>query len=470
VAIIVIWLVSFCATTVVRAQSVITAEPITVMAMRGTMVTRTLLLRSSGVITGVQVIALDLTNADGSAVLPAGMMHVMLPADTINAGGLLTVPVMFDLNNVPSGEYKGQLLVSVPGNTYDVPITVTIKDPPFAPLLILLVGVALGMWISWYRVRGKPHDSALMRMGRFRARFLAESDLGQPFRNRVDELIVDADALARGEKWDEAAKAIDQAEAVLDKWHKGCADWQAQLAYQTDLIKKISSNAVDQDSAYVRTTILALNVTTRSAPDLKEPNELRQQLDKLHDQINAYMVLRHLFEQVDKQLIPLLNTQDGLTLRQKSAAVRDRFNALTPDNQAGYDALRTDMEALVADLNHRLRNNGTETDSSTKDLSSLANGLFALVDPPPVAHAFSQATKENGARVRLRVFNIASILIALLLLASAGFIELYTNKPTFGASMWNDYFTLLAWGFGAEATRAAVTDLVHSWGVAGVNA
>ena len=29
----------------------------------------------------------------------------------------------------------------------------------------------------------------------------------------------------------------------------------------------------------------------------------------------------------------------------------------------------------------------------------------------------------------------------------------------------SDYFTLLIWGFGAEATRTAVTDMVRGWGL-----
>ena len=52
-----------------------------------------------------------------------------------------------------------------------------------------------------------------------------------------------------------------------------------------------------------------------------------------------------------------------------------------------------------------------------------------------------------------------------LLLGLAGFNELYAAKLTFGANPWADYTTLFAWGFGAEATRAAVTDLVKNWGI-----
>ncbi|MEL6458578.1 MAG: hypothetical protein AAFQ91_10065 [Cyanobacteria bacterium J06621_15] len=51
-----------------------------------------------------------------------------------------------------------------------------------------------------------------------------------------------------------------------------------------------------------------------------------------------------------------------------------------------------------------------------------------------------------------------SYAIAVALLAGAGFRQLYANQPIFGANDWSDYFSLLAWGFVAEATRDAIED------------
>jgi hypothetical protein len=46
-----------------------------------------------------------------------------------------------------------------------------------------------------------------------------------------------------------------------------------------------------------------------------------------------------------------------------------------------------------------------------------------------------------------------------------GFGELYIANPVFGANFWSDYSALMAWGFGAEASRASITDMVRGWGV-----
>ncbi|MDF5726662.1 MAG: hypothetical protein PUP92_01145 [Rhizonema sp. PD38] len=64
-------------------------------------------------------------------------------------------------------------------------------------------------------------------------------------------------------------------------------------------------------------------------------------------------------------------------------------------------------------------------------------------------------------------FNWLSYAIAVSLLAGAGFGQLYATQPMFGANGWSDYFTLLAWGFGAEATRDAITKVVRDWKLPG---
>lgn len=46
---------------------------------------------------------------------------------------------------------------------------------------------------------------------------------------------------------------------------------------------------------------------------------------------------------------------------------------------------------------------------------------------------------------------------------------MYLQQETFGATPFADYFYLLAWGFGAEASRDAIVKAVESWGLAGLD-
>jgi hypothetical protein len=66
-----------------------------------------------------------------------------------------------------------------------------------------------------------------------------------------------------------------------------------------------------------------------------------------------------------------------------------------------------------------------------------------------------------AARRRQRWFGIAQMLVAILVLGGAGFAELYLARDDFGASWWGDYVALLMWGFSAETSRAAVSDVVR---------
>ncbi len=445
----------------------ISADPVTVMATRGAIETRTLLLRASKPVTGVQIVTLDLSNVDGSTVLPAGAIQVSLPSDEIGSSGLLAVPLRFDLSDAPSGEFKGALIVSAPGSTVTAPVSVTVKDAPLAPFVVLLAGVALGWGVSWYRSRGKPRDNALVKMGRFRARAQSESDLGAPFRRRIDSLFIDAEALARAEKWDEAGKLIEDAEALLDKWRRERDDWQTQLAYYQQLVDKVSSVS-SADSACLRAIRFELEQAARKAPDLSGPDELRRELEPLAQQINDYLALAGLFARIDELLTPLLDTAGGPAAQQKVDALIERFNALAPGDKTGYNAVRAEAEAMLADLAQRQPSRSRDIGAVSK--SALSASALSLIGPPPAARAPTPKQAADRAQWRLRLFTLGSIGIALVLVAGAGFIELYANKPAFGANLWGDYFTLLAWGFGSEATRAAVTDLVRSWNLPGAGA
>lgn len=55
-----------------------------------------------------------------------------------------------------------------------------------------------------------------------------------------------------------------------------------------------------------------------------------------------------------------------------------------------------------------------------------------------------------------------------MFLVGVGFSQLYSDQPTFGAHPWKGYFALLAWGFGAEATRDAVTKVIQGWELPGL--
>jgi hypothetical protein len=88
--------------------------------------------------------------------------------------------------------------------------------------------------------------------------------------------------------------------------------------------------------------------------------------------------------------------------------------------------------------------------------------------PPPapetlwrrVLGRLSPRAAGERSRLRLALFRYSTYALALGLLVWMGFAEIYAASPTFGADGAKDYLVLFLWGFGAEATRSAVTEVV----------
>jgi len=104
-----LWLLS---AAIVNAQTEGTVEPaqLTVAGQHGAVETRQIFVRTTNPIKNFQVTPLDLNRTDGIAVLPPAAIVPQKALANQNKLNELTVPVMFDLQKVPSsGEFNGKL-------------------------------------------------------------------------------------------------------------------------------------------------------------------------------------------------------------------------------------------------------------------------------------------------------------------------------------------------------------------------
>src|SRR5690606_5464685 len=62
---------------------------------------------------------------------------------------------------------------------------------------------------------------------------------------------------------------------------------------------------------------------------------------------------------------------------------------------------------------------------------------------------------------RLMIYMIISYVLLAAVLVATGYVQLYQNQATFGAGGIADYIALFAFGFGSEAARATVTDVLR---------
>lgn len=171
-----------CATSAL-AQTKLTTVPdgLTLAGTRGFSEVRTLVLKPSAATQKWTLTSLDLTRKDGLTVFPASLIQPEPRSGaTIPANDLVSVPVRFEISRAPaSGVFSGSLLVRYDGGEATVPVTLTIKDPPWFPLLLVVLGVLAGLALSTYQAEGLDRDQVTVQVERLRVQMQADND----FRN-----------------------------------------------------------------------------------------------------------------------------------------------------------------------------------------------------------------------------------------------------------------------------------------------
>ena len=138
---------------------------------------------------------------------------------------------------------------------------------------------------------------------------------------------------------------------------------------------------------------------------------------------------------------------------------------LQPVNDPQFEAKFNQLFSSVhTDASRFHRYEGTPAANRTKAKSRASMMPPASLAPWSLPLGQELPTPAT-AQFWLRAYTWTTWGVALALLVGVGFNELYITDSTFGATWWSDYMTLLAWGFGAEATRASITDLVRGWNI-----
>jgi hypothetical protein len=427
---------------------------------------RTLLIRSTTPMTNVQVIPLDLERTDGNTVLPASAIAVQpRSAQPLQSGGEWLVPLRVDLRQAPwSGEFAGKLLLTYTGGEQFYPLAIRVKDAWELPLLVLLLGTGLGMGVSAYRSRGKPRDEVLVRVGQLRAQIENDREFSRAmgFQQAIEASLIDVNLALQRQQWETAQTAMQQAETLWTRWLKGRSDWLTQLAYGE--ILKQHLQRLDANLPYAQTVQQDLEDALRDLPELEGPDQLRDRLQELGADINRHIRLESKMHQLG-ELIAQAPEGQAVLWQGRMQGMQQEMVALQPPDLKQEQNLLTQVDAAIAEVTQLVYSQPGQ--QGVKQVGLVPPATPLLVAPAPTVRALIPDGQISNAGKRLRWFTQASYAIALLFLAGAGFNELYVDRPTFGANPWRDYFSLLAWGFGAEATRDAVTRVMQGWGVPG---
>lgn len=460
--------------------TLIEPEQLSISGTHGAVKNRNIFLRTATPIKNFQLIPLDLNRTDGKAVLPAQSISLQKTLVNQSKSNELTVLVGFDLNKIPgSGEFSGKLRLSYADGEQVIPVTVKVKDPWLLPFIILLLGTGLGILVSIYRAQGRPRDEILVRVSQLRTQMQDNRNLQdiqqnilnlqgvQAFQSRVEAQLLDVKMALQAESWEEAQNAVKKAEILWSKWLKQRVDWLAQLTHLEQFKERLKD--LDSSLAYVQAVERDFEDVVREIPDLESPGKLRERLEELGQKINSYYQFQDKIKYL-KNLQNYLPDNHIIIWQSRVQYLEEQVRKLQSSNLMKDTNLQTEIDAAINEI--------TQIVLQSSDTGSTAKGLPKQNSTSPVPPAPSVTTSEIkteqefegllGAKKRLQVFKLVSYGIAIVFLAGTGFNQLYGDQPTFGANPWKDYFALLAWGFGAEATRDAVAKVIQGWGLPGL--
>jgi hypothetical protein len=427
-----------------------------------------LTFRASEPIAQLEVIPLPLTRENGQSV-PSPLLPAKPASPQVSANRVLSIPLTFDPDRLPSGEYKGDLLLTYQGGVQRIPVIIQVKDSWLPPLLVLLLGVILGVMVSAYQEQGQPRDRLVVRIGQLRTQLLADPELEKAiaFQEWIEDHLIDVETALQRRQFAAGDAAIGEAEMLWVKWRKGRADWLKLIAYQEELTHQVTPLG---NHSFGQTAMRQLGDVIKKMPLLESPEQLRDQLEAIARQLSQYA-----------QILPRITKLNSLqsAANEQSPNVQElqkRFDQLSlvelSDTKTLPARLQENLNQMI-DLKNEIESAITLIPEApvSRGMEKVGRGGELFTMPfaiAPAARPLSLDQQIQKANVRLRLFVWTSYAIAVIFLAGAGFVELYADKPKFGATPWRDYFALLAWGFGAEATREAVTKTVKNWQLPGM--
>ncbi len=416
----------------------------------------------------LRILTQELTRADNLAVLPAAAIQVAVKPLSDNE---FQLDLRFDLQQIPgSGEYQGKIRIHHGQGEIFLPVSLRLKHDWRWPVAFLLAGTFLGVGVSLYRGQGRPRDRILLQVAQLRAQIDGDPQarLAEPFVTRVEAILVDVEAALRNESWEEGRKAVRQAQAVWNTWRKGRLDWSSQLEYHRELQHRLE--VFPSELYFIRELDRELDSLYRGMPDYREPRALHDALNDLGRQLNRYLDLYQKLVSVNELCQKLPQDANSSAFWDQAEALEKRFEQLhpqppgsekLPENLETLEQLQGELQKLCDELK-RFTPGGREVRPDTPE--SARTEIAPLESAPAVQFQQDWEGAAQAAHWRLRLFAWFGYATTVIFLAGAGFSELYLDQPTFGLNPVKDYLGLLAWGFGAEASREALTRVVREWG------
>jgi hypothetical protein len=445
-------------------------------------VKRNLFLRSSQVVKDVKILSLDLSRLDGNEVFPANAIKVNLQSSSINnlPNQPLLTPIEFDLKGVRSGEYNGNLLVITSDSELVIPISLKVKDYWIMPLFVLLLGIGLGVIISAYRSEWMARDEVVVQVARLRSKVRVDEEFKKDssFYQKFESYLTAVETALENKRFSVALEAADKAQDLWDKWHLSKQGWLSLLDYESKLRKRVEEENPQNQIPYLEQLTWQLDSINKGRPSQDSPGQVRKALQEVQVQLNNFLLAKTQLDEFTEltNQVPYEARDEEKYWKQEALALQRLLYNLSPTDLESYhkwqDDIRNQTDKIVDDIQN-LKSDAPPSKTFLGNVSRTIKNpthadLFEAVPDVNQDNDINSSNQEKLSRNRLLIFNSLSYAIAIFLLGNAGFTQLYLSNGTFGTRGVVDYFSLLAWGFGAEATRETVTRVLQEWNLPGL--
>jgi len=382
------------------------------------------------------------------------------------------VLVIIPLDNLNQGEFKSVLRLvhptsAKPTETHvevEIPMVIKVHHDLRLPLLVLIGGVALGMFFSWFKTSGRDRDVALT--GRDALMSIA-NDATQPslLTETLMPVTVDVDAAISNADWMAAQAAVKKGEALVFRWRRDRTNWEQLSNYILTFRSELQR--YPQESLTIR-TINDQSSTKTGELALAETSEpLRNQLNIWRDQLDLFSKTQALLTQLT-HLRTQVTQEVASEVSRKESECDDKLKKLSPDDKSGFTSLQADLteaitkySALIppravpqeAAMNAEPR----QAPSSTYREISAVPGLAARGWQDRFIPTFNWLAL--GRSYRLKLMGWLGYVFPASVFVYTGFSQLYLANPTFG--LLSDYVALFLWGFGSDAGGSKLQDLMR---------
>lgn len=355
------------------------------------------------------------------------------PGAVIEPGGKQLVTLTVDGDHALPGHYTGSVLATaINGSTVDIPVDISVKDSPIAPILLLAAGVLISFLLSRWNAGGRKAYEAFQTLGKLAARLRATPLLQKDERAQVESRLQSAREALNNEEIDQGMAMLAEVDKLIGTFRTNAETLMQDISGTRDsLVATPDSQLVPKVLANLR------DLFNRFIQQLQQGNA--------YDSINQ---ARNTFEQ---------------DLKVEAGRFQNAMKQL--------ESLRT-AGKLTDDAKQKLAN-ASSLDEMESIIESMHPAPASVKTAPEVGTEQPVATQERPVPLhiqwwrtwildqhnRLRLTRLGLISVLYIVLLWFGLNTIYVKNDTFGADPVGDYLALVLWGLAADTARARSAEL-----------